>query len=143
MNRARRHICVLIATAALIVSTPLMVRAEASADFQRIISAQIEAFARDDGTAAFTYASPGIRSKFQTPDRFMQMVRSGYAPVYRPKSVTFGRVSTEFGGRPTQHVVFVDQSGRVWTALYAFERQPDGGWKIDGVAFTETDEIVS
>ncbi len=73
----------------------------------------------------------------------MQMVRSGYAPVYRPKSFTFGRVSKEFGGRPTQHVVFVDQSGRVWTALYAFEQQPGGSWKIDGVAFTRTDEVIS
>jgi hypothetical protein len=142
MHEFRRFFLIAAASLSMLALSG-MSSASGQKDFKKIISAQIEAFGRDDAVGAFSYASPGIRSKFQTPERFMQMVRSGYAPVYRPKSLSFGKVSNEFGGRPTQHVVFIDQSGRVWTALYAFEHQPDGSWKIDGVTFTKTDEIIS
>ena len=54
-----------------------------------IIESQLEAFQRDDGTRAFSYASPGIRQRFGTADNFMAMVRSGYAAVYRPQEVEF------------------------------------------------------
>jgi hypothetical protein len=143
MQTARFHLVAVIAALVLVFAAAGPVHAGEADDFQAIISSQLEAFQRDDGSAAFSHASPGIRGKFQTAERFMDMVRNGYAPVYRPKRYSFGRVSREFAGRPTQHVVFIDQTGRVWTALYAFERQPDGTWKIDGVAFTKTDEIVS
>ena len=56
---------------------------------QAIILAQMEAFKRDDGAAAFAFASPGIRSMFGSAERFMHMVRSGYPQVYRPQSIEF------------------------------------------------------
>jgi len=49
-----------------------------------IIQSQVEAFRRDDGDAAFGYASPSIRNMFGTSEIFMDMVRQGYQPVYRP-----------------------------------------------------------
>jgi hypothetical protein len=48
---------------------------------QTIIRSQEEAFRRDDAAAAYTFAAPGIKGMFQTPDVFMSMVRNGYAPV--------------------------------------------------------------
>ncbi len=107
-------------------------------EFQRIISTQIEAFGVDDGQRAFSFASPGIRQKFGSVENFMAMVKKGYSPVYRPRSVKFGAVTREFAGRPTQRVVLVDQQGKVWIALYAFEQQPDGSWRIAGVTFKQT-----
>lgn len=109
-----------------------------AAEFQRIISTQIRAFGADDGQRAFSFASPGIRRKFKTVENFMAMVKSGYSPVYRPRSVKFGAVTREFAGRPTQRVVLVDQRGRIWIALYAFEQQADGSWRIDGVSFAQS-----
>ena len=45
------------------------------------ISAQMDAFRRDDGEAAFAFAAPGIRARFGDAETFMTMVRSGYRPV--------------------------------------------------------------
>ncbi len=101
--------------------------------FQRIISSQIEAFRRDEGLQAFSFASPGIKQQFGTAANFMAMVRQGYPQVYRPRSFKFGKITTEMGGRPTQRVHITDNSGQNWTALYAFEQQPDGTWRISGV----------
>ncbi len=105
----------------------------ANADFQRIITEQISAFKADDAAKAFSYAAPDIHRRFPAPDIFMQMVKSGYAAVYRPRSYSFGAVTHELDGRPTQRVQIVDEQGQLWTALYAFEPQPDGSWLIAAV----------
>ena len=55
------------------------------ASVRAVISAQIEAFKRDDGEVAFALAAPDIRKMFATPEIFMAMVRQQYAPVYRPR----------------------------------------------------------
>ena len=108
--------------------------------YEKIISSQIDAFRRDAGTEAFSFASPTIRRMFGTADNFMQMVQKGYPQVYRPQSFKFGKVTTEMDGRPTQRVHITDMAGRSWTALYAFELQGDGTWRIAGVVVVrETD----
>jgi Domain of unknown function (DUF4864) len=107
-------------------------------EFQRIIRSQIEAFRADDGLAAYSYAAPAIKRIFPSPEIFMQMVRSGYPPVYRPQSFSFGDVTDEMNGRPTQRVTIVDAKGKAWIALYAFEKQPDGSWKIIGCTLVES-----
>ncbi len=100
--------------------------------FRDIISAQIDAFRSDDGIRAFSFAAPVIRSRFQTPDNFMSMVRLGYPAVYRPQRVTFGAVTRELGA-PTQKVHLIGPKGQAWTALYAMQRQDGGSWKISAV----------
>ena len=101
-------------------------------EFQRIITGQLEAFNANDGAGAYGYAAPTIRRMFPTPEIFMSMVMKGYPPIYRRQSYSFGRIGNEMGGAPTQHVTIIDLNGKVWTALYAMERQPDGSWKIVG-----------
>ena len=54
-----------------------------------VIAAQLAAFQRDDAQEAFSLASPGIREKLGSPERFMAMVREQYQPVYRAKKVQF------------------------------------------------------
>jgi hypothetical protein len=44
------------------------------AAFRAVIQAQLDAFQRDDGTAAFAHASPMIKGMFRTPENFMRMV---------------------------------------------------------------------
>lgn len=107
-------------------------------EFQTIITRQIEAFRADDAPAAYGYAAPAIKKIFPSPEIFMEMVRNGYRPVYRPQSFVFGDITGEMSGRPTQRVTIVDDTGKAWIALYAFEKQPDGSWKIIGCTLIES-----
>ena len=109
-----------------------------SAQFQRIIADQISAFRNDDAERAYSFASPSIKRLFPSSRRFIEMVASTYKPVYRPRHYRFGVTSRKLG-RPTQHVVITGPTGRLWLALYAFERQPDGSWKIAAVVLQQSE----
>lgn len=95
------------------------------------IERQLAAFRRDDGITAFTYAAPSTREQFGTPDNFMNMVRTGYDPVYRPREVEFHDI-VALGGTPTQEVLVVDRNGVAYLAYYLMQQQPDGRWLIKG-----------
>ena len=131
-----RLVALLLALAVLI---PIRAPAAAEPDLadsdraaiRTTIERQLAAFQRDDGSAAFSYAAPSIKERFGTPENFMNMVRTGYEPVYRPREVEFGPV-IEFQGQPTQLVLLVGQDLQVVTAYYLMEKQPDGNWRIDG-----------
>ena len=105
-----------------------------------VIEAQLDAFQRDDAAAAFGYASPAIREMFGTAERFMAMVREGYAPVHRPRRVEFRELVTA-RGRLTQRVYVVGPDGRPVIANYFMERQPDGSWRIDGCVLEEVPDL--
>ena len=95
------------------------------------IQSQLEAFRRDDGASAFGYASPAIHGMFGSPEIFMDMVRQGYQPVYRPRVFEFREIVT-LNGQPTQKVHVVGPDGRAVTAFYPMTQLPDGTWRIDG-----------
>jgi Domain of unknown function (DUF4864) len=95
------------------------------------IERQLAAFQRDDGTTAFTYAAPSIQDQFGTPDNFMNMVRTGYDPVYRPREVEFHDI-VALEGAPAQEVLVVDRNGVAYLAYYLMQQQPDGRWLIKG-----------
>ena len=134
------RILLVIACLTAMMALPRSAAADDQA-FQRIISSQIDAFQRDAGAEAFAFASPTIRRQFGTPDNFMAMVRNGYPQVYRPESFKFGKVTREMSGRPTQRVHIIDKAGTAWTALYAFEQQSDGTWRIAGVVMLRQAEL--
>ena len=109
-----------------------------SSAFQTIIKNQMSAFASGNAKQAFSFATNSLRQRFKTPEFFMEMVKQGYQPVYRPKSVTFGATKmTEFG--PTQEVFVTGPKGENWLALYSFEQQEDGTWRISGCYLTKFD----
>jgi hypothetical protein len=127
-----------IAAAALVAAVAVapavdaqMPGGEDQAAIEALISDQIAAFQRDDGTTAYSMAAPAIQDLFPSVDEFMAMVRQGYAPVYRPRSVVFGALSAGDGG-PVQQVYLTGPDGLAYTAVYALERQPDGSWRIAG-----------
>jgi hypothetical protein len=97
----------------------------------RVVASQLDAFQKDEWAAAFGYAAPVVQRKFGDPMTFMEMVKSGYGPVYRPRQVTFGKViDTQYG--PDQIVQLIGPDGLAYTAHYTMERQPDGSWRISG-----------
>lgn len=96
-----------------------------------VIQSQVDAFRRDDGESAFGYASPSIRGMFGTSEVFMDMVRQGYQPVYRPRVFDFREIVT-LHGQVTQKVHVVGPDGRPVTAYYPMVQLPDGTWRING-----------
>jgi hypothetical protein len=111
------------------------------ADARATIRAQAEAFGRDDATAAYGYAAPGIQGMFPQADVFMDMVRGRYAPVYRHKSFEFGDGKVA-DGNIVQQVHIIDADGVPWEALYTLERQPDGSLKITGCVLLKAGQAV-
>lgn len=103
--------------------------------FRDVIDAQMAAFARDDGAAAFAFAAPSIQNLFATPERFMAMVRTSFQPVYWPNAVTFeapirGGDNNDAFAQPVR---VTGPDGRPVLAMYHMEQQPDGSWRIAGV----------
>ncbi len=107
-----------------------------------VIASQLDAIGRDDGPGAFAFASPTIRTKFQSPEIFMDMVRRHYAPVYRPSEISFQDLRAGPRG-PVQEVLLVGPNGQVVIALYFMEQQPDASWKINGVQLVKAPDQVS
>ena len=107
-----------------------------------VIQDQIAAFHVDDAARAFAYASPAIQGKFGTPEEFLEMVRTGYLPVYRAKDVTFRDLAVE-NGVPVQAVEIRGPDGEGVLALYFMERQKDGSWKINGCLIARLPERMA
>ena len=104
-----------------------------------VIEGQLEAFRRDDGDAAFGYAAPSIRNMFGSSETFMDMVRQGYRPVYRPRVFEFREIVI-LHGMVTQKVHVIGPDGRPVTAFYPMTQQPDGSWRIEGCYLQAPDE---
>ena len=126
-----------LATAAL-AQQPDVSAADRAA-IRDIIQSQVDAFRRDDGDAAFGYASPAIQGMFGEADSFMEMVRQGYRPVYRPKVFDFREI-VSLHGEIAQKVHVVGPDGRPVTAVYPMTRLPDGSWRINGCYLQAPDE---
>jgi len=128
----------LVAVFILIVSAspalagdPPPVEAADKAAIRQVIQSQIDAFQKDDGDAAFAFATEALRKRFGNARTFMEMVRNGYQPVYRPSQVTYGGIDRT-DGATVQHVLVVGPDGNLHEALYFMEHEQDGKWLIDG-----------
>ena len=100
---------------------------------QNVISSHMEAFKAGDASKSFYFAAPHIQAQFGNPDRFMQMVRHGYQPVYKPKYVEFAHLAMSQDGQYAQHVIVQAPSGEVMMAVYPMIQDEDGNWRIAGV----------
>src|SRR5262252_4152714 len=125
---SRAFLCALALFAA--TASAAEVSKEDAAAIRKVISEQIDAFARDDGPRAFSLATAGIQAQFLTPEIFMEMVRSQYAVVYRPKSVQFQDPEI-VDGQVVQPVRMTDAAGSAWLAIYPMLREA-GGWRTNG-----------
>lgn len=113
----------------------------AESEPQVTIDNQIRAFLADREADAYSYAAPNVRMIFPTLESFMGMVKGGYQPVHRPRSWDFARTRTDADGSVFQEVLITDQAGANWAALYTLQKQPDGSWKISGVALRKSDAV--
>ncbi len=101
---------------------------------QSMIEEQIRAFLKDDADTAYSFAAPGIKAMYPDKNVFFAMVKKSYEPVYHPGNYAFGRNrSIDDGAMVYQEVLISGRDGKDWTAIYQVARQPDGGYKINGV----------
>lgn len=107
---------------------------------QRVISAQIDAFARGDANAAFAFATPSIRARFGTPGHFLDAVRQAYPALVRPRSVTFSGLR-QGDATLVQKVEVVGADGQGALASYDMEHEPDGRWLIAGCTLGRSERL--
>ncbi len=109
------------------------------AEIPQIVARQLEAFQRDDHVTAFACPSLFIQEQFGTPQKFMDMVRSAYAPVYRLQSVMFQEVIA-INNIPTQQELIPTTDDQLVRAYYLMHRQADASWKINGCLLATVDK---
>lgn len=122
--------------AVLFLALPLRAQEQ---DIQTVIGDQITAFGSDDFDTAFTFASPGIRQMFQTPERFGEMVRNGYPMVHRPQAYVFEDLQ-QTGEGTFQYLLIEGPDGNYYRAEYDMIQTGDG-WKIRGVRISRAEGI--
>lgn len=138
-NRVSRWILSRLRCAALYFLIPVITSGQAVAGAGRelrndvigVIKSQIEAFQRDDGKAAFAFASPDLQDQFGSANAFLKKFSTTYKAVYRPRSVTFLNLAFS-RGRLVQRVLLLGPEGRAVVALFPMVRMNDGSWRIDG-----------
>ena len=99
-----------------------------------VITQQITAFLNDDAQTAYSFASPEIKSVFPNAERFFDMVKKTYAPVFKPGNYAFGRNQlSKDGSVAFQEVLISAPDGKDWAVYYELKRQRDGNFAINGV----------
>lgn len=110
-------------------------------EYQPIIDRQITAFLADDFATAFSFATPGLRQYFGTPQNFGLMVTQGYPMVWRPAEVDYLDF-TEDGGVFRQRVQIIDQAGALHILEYRMLRA-EGSWRIGGVRILDAADFAA
>lgn len=132
--------------AALLLAAATWAGAPSRADQEQVrqlIRAQLAAFAADDAQRAFSFAAPGIRESFGTPENFLEMVRTQYPMVYRASRTTF-LAAEQQGNELVQPVLVTDAAGANWHVTYLLLRQKDKRWRIGAcVAAPSTTRMVA
>ncbi len=100
---------------------------------RNIIERQISAFKAENAAKAFSYAAKKLQTHFENPEKFIEMVKQHYRPVFKPAWYRFGRFEVQ-DGTPIQAVMIQGEAGFIWLAVYRFDQQSDQKWKITGVS---------
>jgi len=142
MPRFAFRLC-LLALLMLACATTFVPRAHADAasEIQSVISDQLKAFNEDDTQRAYSHAADVIKQIFPSSQIFMEMVKTGYPPVYRAKDWSFVD-PTPLDNGYSQIVRLTDEQGRTWSALYTLERDSTGEWKITGCRLLKSEGMV-
>jgi hypothetical protein len=102
-----------------------------------VVQSQLDALSEDDAGRAFSFATEHMRSVIGSPDRFLQMIKDRYPPVYRNRLALFSPPE-RVDGHTIVIVRLTDKDNSVWLAVYELAREADGAWKIEGCNLVET-----
>jgi hypothetical protein len=130
--KALAALCVLVASLAVAApaGAPTLPAKEWTA-IRKVIGDQLAALKAGDGVKAMTFATPGIQAQFGTPENFLRMVKSGYAPLLDARRTQFLEGAV-IDGTVVQPLRLMLPDDTVLVALYEMQKQPDGRWRIAG-----------
>ena len=127
-------LCAILALAAPALAAPPSEPSLPAAEWKairKVIEDQLAALRQGDGAKAMTYAAPGIQLQFGTPDNFLRMVQTGYAPLLDARYTVFLEGAI-IEGAVIQPLRLVLPDNTVLVALYEMQRMPNGRWRIAG-----------
>jgi hypothetical protein len=136
LGRAMLAAAMLVTTLAAVAAPPPGAPTLPATEWQairQVIDDQLQALKAGDGAKAMTFAAPGIRAQFGTPENFLRMVREGYAPLLTARHTQFLEGAL-IDGTTIQPLRLVLPDHTVLVALYHMQRLADGRWRIAGCA---------
>jgi hypothetical protein len=105
-------------------------------DARDVVADQLNAFERDDASAAWKLAAPEMQERFGSAANFIDIVRLKYGPIHTHRSVDFGP-SMRQGDQVGMVVTIVDNDNDVWSALFLLSKQGDGAWRTADCLLTK------
>lgn len=116
-------------------ANPSSVPTELDLIAKSVIESQIKAFQRADIDAAYAFASPDIKSKFENAEVFGTMVKSAYPVIWKPEEFQFMK-SMMVLDVIVQRVLFFDDNKKMYVFDYLIKKF-DERWLINGVYLVE------
>jgi hypothetical protein len=126
----------------LLIAAPARAQTDAAAaEWQAVISGQVDAFHVADAAAALGFAAEGFKKNFADPrDFLLAVVTSGYGPIVESTSHNFGPYELVDPDMVLQAVTFVGPDQAVYEAIYQLKREAEG-WRIASVQLMKTTAI--
>lgn len=126
-------VCLFVALAAMGPPVRAQDAAIDAADWQEVITKQIQAFRDKDAPTAFHYAGIGFQATFPDAETFfVAIIQSGYAPIMDSLTHRFGEYKLIGGMGVVQQVKFIGNDQQLYDAVYQLT-QESGGWRVQGV----------
>ncbi|MEO7221720.1 MAG: DUF4864 domain-containing protein [Devosia sp.] len=109
-----------------------------AAEWQAVITGQVEAFRIHDAPAAMSFAGATFQQSFATPEEFEQAIRDwGYAAIMDSRSHSFGPYQQVNETVVLQAVKFTGPDSVLYEAIYQLNRE-ESGWRVGGVQLIKT-----
>ncbi|MBL8596111.1 MAG: DUF4864 domain-containing protein [Devosia sp.] len=109
-----------------------------AAEWQAVITGQVEAFRVHDAPAALSFAASSFKQNFPDPAAFEQAIRDwGYEAIMDSRTHSFGAYQQVNETVVLQAVRFTGPDQVLYEAIYQLTREPDG-WRVGGVQLMKT-----
>ena len=110
----------------------------AAAEWQAVITGQVEAFRMHDAPGALSFAGASFKQNFTNPADFEQAIRDwGYGAIMESRSHSFGPYQQVNETVVLQAVKFTGPDSVLYEAIYQLNKEPDG-WRVGGVQLIKT-----
>ena len=109
-----------------------------AAEWQAVITGQVEAFRVHDAPAALSFAATSFKQNFPDPAAFEQAIRDwGYGAIMDSRTHSFGPYQQVNEGIVLQAVRFTGPDQVLYEAIYQLNKEPEG-WRVGGVQLMKT-----
>ena len=109
-----------------------------AAEWQAVITGQVEAFRHHDGTAALSFAGTFFQQNFADPEIFLQQIDAwGYGAIMESRSHSFGPYQQVEPNVVLQAVRFIGPDSVLYEAIYQLNKE-ESGWRVGGVQLMKT-----